>query len=115
RRDIPLLCNGNARGLIAISWYKIPAILGPNGKTALSHAMVRLPKSSAFLRATEDLLGRLGDATEAFSGVATPDPSAAVIGRQLAPQNLPLSLRTFPPGGLPSLQPPDQLSGPEIP
>jgi Family of unknown function (DUF5953) len=47
RRDIPLLCNGNARGLIAISWCKIPTILGPNGKTALSHAMVRLPPSFA--------------------------------------------------------------------
>jgi hypothetical protein len=115
RRDLPLVCNGNAHGLIAISWYRIPAILGPKGKTALSNVMVRLPKSPVLLGATEDLLGRLGDASEAFWGVATPDPSAAVIGAQLAPQNLPPGLRTLAPGGLPSLPPQSQLSGPQIP
>jgi hypothetical protein len=112
--DMPLLCNGNEHAPASTSWLPIPAILGPK-QTALSSTMVQLRQSPLFLGATEDLLGRLGDALVAFWGVATPDPSASVIGSQLSPQNLPLDIRTFPPGGLPSLQPLSELPGPEIP
>jgi hypothetical protein len=106
-RDIPLLCNGDAQAPVFISWLNIPAILCPK-RTALSVATVKLPKSSRFLGVTEDLLGCLGDALRAFWGVATPDPSAAVIGMQLSPLGLA-------PAGLPSLEPMSKLSGPEIP
>jgi hypothetical protein len=106
-RDIPLLCNGDVQAPVVISWLNIPAILCPK-QTALSVAMVKLPKSSLFLGVAEDLLGCLGDALRAFWGVATPDPSAAVIGMQLSPLGPG-------PAGLPSLQPMSKLPGPEFP